>query len=57
MPKYEVIITSRFEVDIEDFERDRFAISEQYTVPEFPNLPEEAVEYTGGDITYEPLEH
>lgn len=56
MAKYKVTVTSEFEVEIEDFERDRWAISEQYTVPEFPNLPEEAVEYTGGEITYEPAE-
>lgn len=56
MAKYTVTVTAQFEIEIEDLERDRRAISEQYTVPEFPNLPEEAVEYTGGEITYEPAE-
>lgn len=56
MAKYTVTITAQYEIDIEDFERDRLAISEGYTLPEFPNLPEEAVEFLGGDITYEEAE-
>lgn len=53
MPKYSVTITAQFEVDIEDLERDRQAITDGYTLPEFPDfIPEDAVEYIGGDITY-----
>lgn len=57
MPKYTVTITAQFEVDIEDLERDRELISLGYTLPEFPSfIPEDAIEYLGGDITYEEAE-
>lgn len=57
MPKYTVTITAQFEVDIEDLERDREVISLGYYLPEFPSfIPEDAIEYLGGDITYEEAE-
>lgn len=57
MPKYTVEIVARYEVDIEDIERDRQAISEGYTLPEFPDfIPEDAIEYLDGSITYEEAE-
>lgn len=53
MPKYSVTITAQYEVDIENLERDRQAITDGYTLPEFPDfIPEDAIEYIGGDITY-----
>jgi hypothetical protein len=57
MPKYTVTITAQYEIDIEDLERDREAITEGYTLPEFPDfIPEDAIEFLGGDITYEEAE-
>lgn len=57
MPKYTVTITAQYEVEIENLEHDREAISLGYTLPEFPSfIPEDAIEYLGGDITYEEAE-
>lgn len=56
VPKYRVTIVADFIVDIEDLERDQEDITLGYTLPEFPMLPEEAVEHEGGSITYEELE-
>lgn len=56
-PKYEVTIVATFEVELDNLERDREAITTGYTLPQFPDLiPEDAIEYSGGSITYEEIE-
>lgn len=54
MSKYEVTITARYLVDIEDLEHDRERITMGYENPTLPDfIPEDAIEYLDGAITYE----
>lgn len=53
MAIYTITITAQYEVELENFERDRRAISKGITMPEFPDfIPEEDIEFLGADITY-----
>lgn len=54
MSKYEITIVARYVVDIENLEHDRERISSEYELPELPSfIPEDAIEYLDGSITYE----
>lgn len=57
MAKYEVTITATYLVEIENLERDRELISLGYENPVLPDIiPEDAIEYLEGAITYTPQE-
>lgn len=54
MSKYEITITARYLVEIDDLEKVRQDITEGYENPVLPNIiPEENIEYVDGKITYE----
>lgn len=58
MPKYEITITATYLVDLEDLERDRYRITMEYENPTLPTfIPEDAIEYVDGSITYKEMEN
>jgi hypothetical protein len=54
MSKHIITIVTRYEVELENLERDRISITEGYEVAVLPSfIDEESVEYLDGSITYE----
>lgn len=52
--KYEITITARYLVEIDDLEKVRQDITDGYENPVLPSfIPEDSVEYLDGSITYE----
>jgi hypothetical protein len=54
MSKYEITITARYLVEIDNLDEVRQTITDGYENPVLPNIiPEENIEYVDGKITYE----
>lgn len=52
MSRYYITISATYETEIENLERDRQRITEEYENPVLPDFLEE-IDYIGGEITYE----
>lgn len=54
MVKYEITITARYLVELDDLDKVRQQITEGYENPVLPDfIPEDSVKYLDGSITYE----
>lgn len=54
MSKYEITITARYLVEIDNLDEVRQIITDGYENPVLPNIiPEENIEYVDGKIIYE----